>query len=68
MKEDTLTLDNVNLNNFIRIMVENKMAESKTKARKLIEQGAVKVMPEKMQYVLKVGKRKFLRVLWNVED
>jgi len=60
----------------IALIVENKLAESNASARRLIEQGGVSVNGEKLNdinyvltgpgdYVLKVGKRKFLKVKIN---
>ncbi len=58
----------------VDLLTENKLSESKTAARKLIEQGAVSINGKKETdvnsvvniingMVLKVGKRKFLKVL-----
>jgi len=58
----------------VDLLTDNKLAESKTAARKLIEQGAVSINGKKDTdvnsvvkiingMVLKVGKRKFLKVL-----
>ena len=66
IKEDTLKL--------IDILTLNNLAESKTAARKLIEQGAVSINSEKISdvnsvieitdgMVFKVGKRKFLKIV-----
>ncbi len=57
----------------INFMVTNKLAESNGNARKLIEQGAVSIENEKVSdvnlvitkdrsFIIKVGKRKFLKV------
>jgi tyrosyl-tRNA synthetase len=57
----------------INLMVNNKMAESNSNARKLIEQGGVSMDGEKISdvnfvvtkdksFTMKVGKRKFLKV------
>jgi tyrosyl-tRNA synthetase len=58
----------------VALMLVSKLASSKSEARRLIEQGGVSVdgervndlnaaVPKAKQFVLKVGKRKFLRVL-----
>lgn len=58
----------------VDVMTENKMSESKSNARKLIEQGAVSIDGRKISdvnsmiepmhgMVLKVGKRKFLKFI-----
>lgn len=55
------------------ILVESKLASSKSDARRLIEQGGVSIdgervsdfnapLPSKNEFILKVGKRRFLRV------
>ncbi|MBL8050402.1 MAG: hypothetical protein JNM46_04210, partial [Anaerolineales bacterium] len=54
----------------VDVIIANKMAESKSKARSLIEQKGIKLdgeviekdMPFPHAGVLQVGKRKFLRV------
>lgn len=57
----------------IDIMLENKLVASKSDARRMIQQGAVKLDSEKItdvnfkllvtqEHILKVGKRKFLRL------
>ena len=56
------------------LLVESKLASSKSDARRLIEQGGVSIdgekvsdfnapIPTKSAFILKVGKRRFLRVL-----
>ena len=56
------------------LMVETKLASSKGDARRLIEQGGVTVdgarvaayndpLPKKEEFILKVGKRKFLKIV-----
>ena len=56
------------------LMVNSKLASSKSDARRLIEQGGVSIdgekvtdlnapLPTKPEFILKVGKRRFLRVL-----
>lgn len=71
--EITLSEDSKKL---IDLMTENNMTESKTSARKLIEQGAVTIDGAKVTdvnlltevkdgMILKVGKRKFLKVNRN---
>ena len=58
----------------ISIMVGNKLVESNTDAKRMIKQGAVKLNDNKVsdlhieinpgeEFVLKVGKRKFLRII-----
>jgi tyrosyl-tRNA synthetase len=58
----------------VGLMLVSKLASSKSEARRLIEQGGVSVdgervndlnapVPNAKQFILKVGKRKFLRVL-----
>ena len=60
----------------VAIIVKNKMAGSNGEARRLISQGGVKINNEKVddmhtmlnageEYVLKVGKRKFLRIKYE---
>ncbi len=60
--------------NIVGLMMECKLASSRSEARRLIEQGGVSVdgervtdlnarMPAAKQFILKVGKRKFLKVL-----
>ena len=66
INDDTLKL--------VDLLTDNNLAESKTAARKLIEQGAVSINGRKETdvnsvviiingMVLKVGKRKFLKIL-----
>jgi tyrosyl-tRNA synthetase len=56
------------------LLVDSKLASSKGEARRLIEQGGVSIdgervsdfnapLPRKTEFILKVGKRRFLRVL-----
>jgi tyrosyl-tRNA synthetase len=70
-----ITLDS-NEMKLITIMVENNLAESNAFARRLIEQGGVSVDGNKItdsnfilgsagEFILKVGKRKFLKVKIN---
>ncbi|MCI0473934.1 MAG: tyrosine--tRNA ligase, partial [Ignavibacteria bacterium] len=70
-----IILDSRNIK-LIAVMVENKLAESNASARRLIEQGGVSLDGVKITdinqsisnegvYVLKVGKRKFLKVKIN---
>jgi tyrosyl-tRNA synthetase len=56
----------------IDIIVDNEMASSKSEARRLLEQGAVKLDQEKVtdeimkvsgEHVLQVGKRRFLKII-----
>lgn len=59
--------------NLVDIMVNNKMASSKSEAKRLIDQGAVKHDKEKIigdildvgkgEHVLQVGKRRFLKII-----
>ncbi len=60
--------------NVVGLMMTAKMATSKSEARRLIEQGGVSIdgvrvsdlnapVPTAKQFILKVGKRKFLKVL-----
>ncbi len=62
------------ISNISTLMVTSKLASSKSDARRLIEQGGVSIdgekvtdfnapLPTKPEFVLKVGKRRFLRVL-----
>jgi tyrosyl-tRNA synthetase len=55
-------------------MTEAKLAASKSEARRLIDQGGVSIddervtdpnamLPEKDEFILKVGKRRFLKVI-----
>lgn len=55
-------------------MTEAKLASSRGEARRLIEQGGVSIdgekvsdsnarIPDKTEFVLKVGKRRFLKVI-----
>ena len=56
----------------IDFIAENEMASSKSEARRLLEQGAVKLDQEKVsdesikfegEHVLQVGKRRFLKII-----
>ncbi len=60
--------------NFLKILTETKMAPSGGEVRRLIKQGAVSldgekvleisiVIPDKEEFVIKVGKRRFLRII-----
>jgi tyrosyl-tRNA synthetase len=60
--------------NIMGLMVSSKLASSKSDARRLIEQGGVSIdgdkvtdfnapLPAKSEFVIKVGKRRFLKVL-----
>jgi len=60
--------------NIISLMTEAKLAASKSEARRLIDQGGVSIddervtdpnamLPEKDEFILKVGKRRFLKVI-----
>ncbi len=62
------------ISNISTLMVTSKLASSKSDARRLIEQGGVSIdgekvtdfnapLPSKPEFVLKVGKRRFLRVV-----
>ncbi len=62
------------ISNVSGLMVSSKLASSKSDARRLIEQGGVSIdgdkitdfnapLPTKSEFVIKVGKRRFLRVL-----
>jgi tyrosyl-tRNA synthetase len=62
-----------NVQSMIDLLAETKLAASRSDARRLIDQGGVGIdgervkdangpLPEKSPFVLKVGKRKFLRV------
>ncbi len=62
------------ISNISTLMVTSKLASSKSDARRLIEQGGVSIdgekitdfnapLPSKHEFVLKVGKRRFLRVV-----
>ncbi len=57
----------------IDLMIKSKLSSSKSEARRLIEQGGVSIdnekvsdplsiIPDKKEFILKVGKRKFLKV------
>ncbi len=57
----------------ISLLTESKLASSKSDARRLIEQGGVSIdgervsdpnvlLPDKSEFILKVGKRRFLKV------
>ncbi len=73
IEEFRLTSQNGTLN-VVGLMTAAKLADSKSEARRLVEQGGVSIdgekvsdanasLPSKKQFVLKVGKRKFLKVL-----
>jgi tyrosyl-tRNA synthetase len=58
----------------VTLLTTTQLASSKSDARRLIEQGGVSidgekildfnsVLPNKSQFILKVGKRKFLRII-----
>jgi tyrosyl-tRNA synthetase len=58
----------------IGLMTEARLVPSKSEARRLVEQGGVSIdgervtdsnaaLPDKQEFILKVGKRKFLKVL-----
>jgi tyrosyl-tRNA synthetase len=58
------------------LLVDAKLASSKSDARRLVEQGGVSIdgekvtdfaatLPEKPEFILKVGKRRFLRVIFK---
>ena len=60
--------------NFIKILTEAKMAPSGGEVRRLIKQGAVSIngekisdlsipLPEKNEFVIKVGKRRYLKII-----
>ncbi len=60
--------------NVLSILTNNKLAPSGSEARRLLKQGAVSIdgekisglsipMPEKNEFVIKVGKRKFLKII-----
>jgi len=60
--------------NVVNLLVQAKLVSSKSEARRLVQQGGVDVdgekitdpnflLPEKEQIVIKVGKRKFLKVI-----
>jgi len=59
--------------NLVNVMVNNKLASSKSEARRLLEQGAVKLNQEKItdeildvdtgEHVLQVGKRRFIKIV-----
>ncbi len=62
--------------NILSILTDNKLAPSGSEARRLVKQGGVSVdgekiaeltvpMPEKNEFVIKVGKRRFLKVIKN---
>ena len=59
--------------NIITLLTETKLAASKGEARRLIDQGGVSIddervtdpnlpLPDKDEFILKVGKRRFLKV------
>ena len=56
------------------LLIDAKLVTSKSEARRLIDQGGVSIdeervtdsnalLPEKNEFILKVGKRRFLKVL-----
>ncbi len=60
--------------NFIKILTETKMAPSGGEVRRLIKQGAVSIdgekisdltipLPDKEEFVIKVGKRRYLKII-----
>ncbi len=60
--------------NFIKILTENKMAQSGGEVRRLIKQGAVSIdgekvseisipRPDKKEFVIKIGKRRYLKII-----
>ena len=60
--------------NILSILTENKLAPSGSEARRLLKQGAVSIdgekvsglsipIPEKDEFVIKVGKRRFLKII-----
>ena len=62
--------------NILAVLTDNKLAPSGSEARRLIKQGAVSIdgekvsglsipMPEKNEFVIKVGKRRFLKIIKN---
>lgn len=73
-KIDEIKFDNVQEMNIIDLMVEVKFAETKSEARRLLQQGGVTIDGEKISdfqdvvkfdadKILKVGKRKFIRII-----
>jgi tyrosyl-tRNA synthetase len=75
-KEKPTNIEKVSLNsdkNIVDLLSEFKLVSSKTEARKMIEQNAVKVNDEKIfdmnfifksgeKYIIQVGKRRFLEI------
>lgn len=60
----------------IAVLTETKLVSSKSEARRLIEQGGVSIdgekvtdinatIPQKTEFILKVGKRRFLKIVCN---
>lgn len=47
----------------IEACLEEGLIKSKNEFRRLVEQGGVSIMVE--QAVLKIGKRKFIRLIWS---
>jgi tyrosyl-tRNA synthetase len=58
----------------VGLMTESRLAASKSEARRLVDQGGVSIdgervtdanapLPDKNEFILKVGKRKFLKVV-----
>ena len=66
-------LDSGDADNILSLLVATKLAASRTEARRLVDQGGVSIegervtnangpLPSSREFVLKVGKRRFLRV------
>ena len=60
--------------NILTLLTESKLVASKGEARRLIEQGGVSIdservsdqlslLPDKVEFIVKVGKRRFLKVI-----
>jgi tyrosyl-tRNA synthetase len=73
VEEYRLNPDN-GIQTVVNLMTEARLAPSKSEARRLVEQGGVSidgervtdsnsVIPDKNEFILKVGKRKFLKVI-----
>ena len=68
-----MTIDEIDAENIVKLMAKSKLAPSSSEARRLIDQGAVKINGEKIKSfkgvklnnedIIQVGKSKFLKVL-----
>jgi len=74
---EEIAVKNVKTADLVQIIVETQMAESKSVARRLIEQGAVRIDGEvvdkpiavgKKEFILNVGKRNFAKVVIDDQE